>query len=105
MSICRIILQSNCVIYTGTHDNETIVGWYKDLPAKYKKECKGVSKYPFREKYTLGYDPPRIFFGCGYGRYSDAGFSGTRQFRPDEYPVHARWKLDLANAGGRFESG
>ena len=30
-------LKSNCVIYTGTHDNETIVGWYKDLPAKYKK--------------------------------------------------------------------
>jgi 4-alpha-glucanotransferase len=22
---------NNCVVYTGTHDNETIIGWYRDL--------------------------------------------------------------------------
>lgn len=27
----------NCVVYTGTHDNETIVGWYKNLNAHDKK--------------------------------------------------------------------
>lgn len=26
----------NCVVYTGTHDNETIVGWYKNLDEKSK---------------------------------------------------------------------
>lgn len=27
----------NCIVYTGTHDNETIVGWYKNLNADDKK--------------------------------------------------------------------
>lgn len=27
----------NCIVYTGTHDNETIVGWYKNLNANDKK--------------------------------------------------------------------
>ena len=26
----------NCVVYTGTHDNETVVGWYKGLKKKEK---------------------------------------------------------------------
>lgn len=33
-------ITSNSVIYTGTHDNETAVGWYKGLPAGYKKIVK-----------------------------------------------------------------
>ena len=28
---------SNCVLYTGTHDNNTILGWYKNLDNKTKK--------------------------------------------------------------------
>lgn len=27
----------NCVVYTGTHDNDTIVSWYQKLPKKQKK--------------------------------------------------------------------
>ncbi len=27
----------NCVVYTGTHDNETTVGWYRNQPKKSKK--------------------------------------------------------------------
>ena len=26
----------NCVVYTGTHDNDTTLGWYQDLPAHLK---------------------------------------------------------------------
>ena len=33
-------LDRNCVIYTGTHDNETVQGWYKGLPLKYRKVVK-----------------------------------------------------------------
>ena len=33
-------LGRNCVIYTGTHDNETVVGWYKGLSPKYRKVVK-----------------------------------------------------------------
>ena len=31
---------NNCVVYTGTHDNETIVGWYESLKPKRKKITK-----------------------------------------------------------------
>lgn len=27
----------NCIVYTGTHDNETVMGWYKNLKAEDKK--------------------------------------------------------------------
>lgn len=30
-------LDKNCIIYTGTHDNETIMGWYENLDEKTRK--------------------------------------------------------------------
>lgn len=30
----------NCVVYTGTHDNETVVGWYKGLDRATKRHVK-----------------------------------------------------------------
>lgn len=30
----------NCVVYTGTHDNDTVVGWYQGLNRKTKKHVK-----------------------------------------------------------------
>lgn len=30
----RIIIPQNSVIYTGTHDNDTALGWYKHLPSE-----------------------------------------------------------------------
>lgn len=33
-------LKSNCVIYTGTHDNETLAGWYKNQRRKEKQYIK-----------------------------------------------------------------
>ena len=29
----------NCVVYTGTHDNDTILGWYRSLPEEDRKLC------------------------------------------------------------------
>lgn len=29
----------NCVVYTGTHDNNTILGWYKEINKLDKKKC------------------------------------------------------------------
>ena len=29
--ICLITTHNNCVVYTGTHDNETLLGWYADI--------------------------------------------------------------------------
>ncbi len=33
-------LDKNCVIYTGTHDNDTIMGWYEELDGKTKEYTK-----------------------------------------------------------------
>lgn len=40
---------TNIIIYTGTHDNNTLLGWYKSLSAKKKKELRsyfGISHGP-----------------------------------------------------------
>ncbi len=31
---------NNCVVYTGTHDNETALGWFKSIPSKDRKFAK-----------------------------------------------------------------
>ncbi len=31
---------SNCVVYTGTHDNDTTVGWYNQAPEKERDFCR-----------------------------------------------------------------
>ena len=44
----------NCVVYTGTHDNETLVQWYKGLDEESKKfaeEYMNNAHIPAEEKY------------------------------------------------------
>lgn len=31
--------EHNCVVYTGTHDNDTVLGWYKELEKTDKAFC------------------------------------------------------------------
>ena len=35
----------NCVVYTGTHDNDTVVGWYQTLGKRDKKFCNAYLNY------------------------------------------------------------
>jgi len=35
----------NCVVYTGTHDNETTVGWYQNLPEHVKAHVRSYLSY------------------------------------------------------------
>ena len=38
---------SNCVVYTSTHDNDTVAGWFKTADKSHRKFCKeylGVRK-------------------------------------------------------------
>ena len=30
---------NNCIVYTGTHDNDTVVGWYKEINSEDKNMC------------------------------------------------------------------
>jgi len=35
----------NCVVYTGTHDNETTVGWFQNLPSHIKNHVRSYLSY------------------------------------------------------------
>ena len=42
----------NCVVYTGTHDNETLAGWLEGLP---KEELKMVQEYLYTDSTHAGF--------------------------------------------------
>ncbi len=44
----------NCVVYTGTHDNDTIVGWEKSAASDDVKEAKRYIRYSQKEGLALG---------------------------------------------------
>lgn len=45
----------NTVVYTGTHDNETIMEWYKNISKKEKKYAKNYAKLSKKEGYNWGF--------------------------------------------------
>ena len=45
----------NTVVYTGTHDNETIMEWYKNISKKEKKYAKNYVKLSKKEGYNWGF--------------------------------------------------
>lgn len=50
----------NCVAYTGTHDNETIKGWYASITAQERKLARDylcVSLYPRQPSAHVLYQP------------------------------------------------
>jgi 4-alpha-glucanotransferase len=38
--------RKNSVVYTGTHDNDTVLGWYRKAPAKIKKNAEDYLNLP-----------------------------------------------------------
>ena len=82
----------NCVVYTGTHDNDTTVGWYNAadesrrrlFPPIYEQQ----RKFPFMGSYKA----------CGfimrrYGNIPSSGRALPRRFSPNEYAGYKRGKL------------
>ena len=50
----------NCVVYTGTHDNETAIGWYQNAS---EKERDYVRRYLARDGRDIGWDLIRLAYG------------------------------------------
>lgn len=44
----------NCVVYTGTHDNDTVIGWLNTLTKHDKAFCKRYLKLTKKEGYNWG---------------------------------------------------
>ena len=50
----------NCVVYTGTHDNETTIGWYQNAS---EQERDYVRRYLARDGRDIGWDLIRLAYG------------------------------------------
>ena len=46
--------EKNCVVYTGTHDNDTILGWMKQAPKNSVKKAKEYLRMTKEEGYNWG---------------------------------------------------
>lgn len=45
----------NCVVYTGTHDNDTVAGWFKTAPKEDVRFCRRYLRLTMREGYNWGF--------------------------------------------------
>lgn len=46
----------NCVVYTGTHDNDTVLGWYRTLNRRDRKFCREYLNLTRARKETLQWE-------------------------------------------------
>lgn len=89
----------NCVVYTGTHDNDTVAGWYKDMEIEEKEfsiEYMGNQRTPQEEVHwdfirlalasvaDLAVIPIQDYLGLG---------SEARMNRPSTLGDNWRWRL------------
>ena len=91
----------NCVVYTGTHDNETAAGWYESiLPQERAAVCRYLHRAPGRHRAA---GPRPCLHGDGLGgpvvRHSAAGLARAGQPRAHQPPVHPGRQLALARDG------
>ncbi len=93
----------NCLVYTGTHDNDTTIGWYRGL---------GDSERAFLDAYIDGVDEERIHWQlirlamgsvadvCIFPMQDVLGLpSSARMNRPQTAQGNWRWRL----APGQFD--
>ncbi len=92
----------NCVVYTGTHDNDTSLGWYKSAP-EIEKDFANLYLQTDGDHFVWDHDPDcmeirRNVFGCAY-----AGLSGIGDKGAHEFPVPAWGELGMADGGMGFK--
>ena len=99
----------NLVVYTGTHDNDTTVGWWtgaaghstrSDREIENERENTRPLSRPRRRGGTLGVHPRRAGVSGRYGNRSSAGPPRPGQRGANESARHGRWQLALASGTG-----
>lgn len=88
---------TNCIVYGGTHDNETIAGCYKD---KAKKETRFLRKYLNVEGRE---DIPKAMIRAGYASIADTAIfqmqdileldNSARMNLPSSVGTNWRWRM------------
>ena len=86
--------EQHTVVYTGTHDNDTTLGWYATLT---NKERANLRRYfPVEGEAGVGADPPGLAFGSRLRASPGPGCPGLRLRGTDEPARHAVGQLGLA---------
>ena len=86
--------------YTGTHDNDTIQGWFASADPVDTEWAREYFRLTKEEGLSLGYDAG--FVGqCGrHSHRAGAGSSGTWQRSQNERAVHCGAELAVAGIAG-----
>ena len=99
----------HCVVYTGTHDNDTTKGWFtrptwrpRNPPEEIAAERAFALRYSEleRRRDPLGHDPPGVRVGGRHGHHSAARYPGPGFERTHEHARQGR-----GNWGWRFRKG
>ena len=103
------------VAYTGTHDNDTVVGWWTSTAGAgsirtaedVAEEMEYARRYLNTDGREINWVMIRSLVGIGrrHRAVSVAGCAGRRQRRQDEPARHLVWKLALALSSGRSDTG
>ena len=95
----------HCLVYTGTHDNDTTVGWFTStdvMTTQSAVEIAAERAFALRlpelrwNRDPLGHDPPGVLVSRRHGDHSIAGYHGAGLKRADEHAGDGRGELALA---------
>ena len=98
----------SCVVYTGTHDNDTTRGWYRALCVRAEAgDAEAVRERAFLRRYLgarAGRDPlgpgaAGLSLDRGSGDHSRAGSAGDRPGGKNEPAVDRHRELGVAHGG------
>ena len=87
------------VVYTGTHDNETVAGWWAGLEEPIRDHVRQYLEYGW-DRGPLGPDPRRTVFGGRRRLIPGSGRLGARGRGVHEPPGDRAGQLDLASEWG-----
>ena len=99
---------TNCWVYTGTHDNETVAGWFAGLNRAVQGWPRPGAGLSDGSRHTQQAFPQEAHRPCHDVRRqnlhrSHSGLAGSGQWFPDECSRHGRCKLVLADAAGNAD--
>ena len=100
----------NCVVYIGTHDNDTLAGWFENADGKDVEFAKKYLRLNVDEGYIEGVIKSvtikncYVVERCRHCNTDDAGFALPRKRSENEFSVSSVRELGLADSENRFHS-
>ena len=92
--------ERDCIVYTGTHDNDTTQGWYAALGEAEKAFLNEISGWRAAGAHPLATDTAGDGFRCGWLHHPHAGCAGPAGLRAHEHPPDGAGQLAMAAAAG-----